>query len=75
MTTSTERLARRPQEPQVPQHVIDAFEARYGRLFDLSPDDHAWRNTWRYKHDQVQSMWEGWRDCYLSTLTPLKASS
>lgn len=57
-------------EPIVPQQVVDAFENRYGRLFDLSRDDHEWRNTNRYKHAHIQSMWEGWRDGYLSALSP-----
>lgn len=54
-------------EPAVPDEVIRAFEDRYGRLFDLSRDDHEWRNTVRYKHPHIQSTWEGWRDCYLAS--------
>lgn len=61
-------------EPAVPQQVVDAFENRYRRLFDLSRDDHEWRNTLRYKHDHVQSRWEGWRDGYLNTLSAIPST-
>lgn len=53
-------------EPRVPQAVVDAFERRYGGQFDLARDDDTWRNTWRYKHDHIQSMWEGWRDGWIA---------
>ena len=56
-----------PIEPLVPQAIIDAFEERYRKQFDLTRFDHEneWSNTVRYKHDNIQVLWEGWRDCFV----------
>lgn len=62
----------RIMESEVPDHVIDAFEKAYRKIYDLethSPQE-EWGNTRRYKHDGVQQMWEGWRDCYLYVCKP-----
>lgn len=65
MGKEQELRGRHVAEPKVPQSVVDDFEDRHRNVFDLERDDHEWRNTWRYKHDHVQSHWAGWRDCYL----------
>jgi hypothetical protein len=57
---------RKVAEAEVPPFVVEAFETRYAHSFDLTRDDHEWRNTWRYKHKNIQSLWVGWRDCYLA---------
>lgn len=53
-------------EPEVPKHVLLAFQDRYHRSFDLAVFDGEWGNTARYKHSHVQCLWEGWRDGYIA---------
>lgn len=38
---------------------LEAFVNRYSKMFDLSPYVSDWGNTRRFKHENIQSLWDG----------------